>query len=1106
MTQKIIIDKRFTFSTDDIISQDGKTAVIYRAYDKELDRYVAVKKVKTEAGDNYEEAYYWEDFEILADLRDEYEILKRIPKHKNIVCFNKIYVAKGCQYAIMPYDVESDLSTLMRRELTLEQKESIALQLLDGLNFLHENKVVHGNFDPWSIMIVSSHGDYVPLITNIGLKQRIINMSPEINPAPSFFNHVFLSGSSYSYDYNMLGIVLYELFTGRPLYEDFDTASFRAERENLQECVYEAAVEGYWHLVEKLLSTLPSPWSDITKKCIIPDDIYRKDSSDNVTTKDLYDIINQRNQSNKGYKIVERLGNDALAEYWLAENAAGKTFEVEMLRDGICSYEDIVAAFENETKVMMGLEHPNIQRVYDYTMVNGRLCIEKEHLEGSNLETMMQRGYRFTDEELVKWWNQIVKALDYAHSKGVIHRDIKPSNIFIDKHGDAKLLNFYVAKKEINGFIISLMSEIPSWLYQSPMYLSPEQIKDRKHVDYRTDTYSLAVVFVNLLTGKSPYDCDVDSDFDIQYSIVYKSLDLSSLSSFWRSILTPYLEKEAGQRPDLKIISSKSSSKPSSNDNHGDNNMINGYTLLYPLGEGGMAEVWYAENRIGKKAAVKILLNKFVDNDDIVARFENEAKVMVRLEQPYIRQVYDYGFMDGSPCIIMEYLEGNDLKSMMKLGRSFTDEELVKWWNQMVDALKYTHVLGIVHRDIKPSNIFIDNNGNVKLLDFGIAKNSDNQANTLTGSTMGTLLYMSPEQVKDPKRVNYKTDLYSLAVTFVHLITGKAPYDSTNNSNFDIQMNIVRNPLDISALPPKWRAFLEPYLDKDPNNRPELTKFDGEKFGTPRKYPLFIDPSDPSENSNPYIPTLGETVYETSKYSMEKNGDDLVFTVNGVSFVMKKVEGGTFQMGATPEQGLQVSDDEKPVHTVKLSNYYIAETPVTQALWRAVMGQDSASECKGDDFPVDSIFDVYDFVFKLNSITGKIFRLPTEAEWEFAARGGNYSKGYRYAGSNDLSRVAWFCENSGRKTHPVKQKMPNELGIYDMCGNVLEWCCDIFEKYDSAFQVNPCAGEDDTGLHPRIARGGCWDFRDSACRVSSRFNTGNTIILSWFGFRLALSK
>ena len=160
---------------------------------------------------------------------------------------------------------------------------------------------------------------------------------------------------------------------------------------------------------------------------------------------------------------------------------------------------------------------------------------------------------------------------------------------------------------------------------------------------------------------------------------------------------------------------------------------INGYTIQERLGVGGMAEVWLGENAIGKKAAVKLLLPKFCNDEAIVARFENEAKVMVQLDHPNIRQVYDFGNIDGRPTIIMEYLEGDDLKAMMKSGKRFTDNELRKWWNQIADALNYTHAKGIVHRDIKPSNIFITSDGDVKLLDFGIAKVRDSITATSTG-------------------------------------------------------------------------------------------------------------------------------------------------------------------------------------------------------------------------------------------------------------------------------------------------------------------------------------------------------------------------------------
>ena len=253
--------------------------------------------------------------------------------------------------------------------------------------------------------------------------------------------------------------------------------------------------------------------------------------------------------------------------------------------------------------------------------------------------------------------------------------------------------------------------------------------------------------------------------------------------------------------------------------------MINGYTLQQPIGTGGMAEVWYAENTIGKKAAVKILLPKLCADDTVKSRFYTEAKVMVELNHPNIRQVYDYGEIDGRPAIIMEYLDGMDMKAKLNRGQRFSDKDLKRWWNQLVAALNYTHQKGIIHRDIKPGNIFVDNEGNIKLLDFGIAKVRDSISKTQTGQKLGTLMYMSPEQVKDSRHIDNKTDVYSLAVTFVHLLSGKKPYDSDTSSDFEISEQIVYKPLELSGIPLEWRDFLEPYLEKDPAKRPALRTF-----------------------------------------------------------------------------------------------------------------------------------------------------------------------------------------------------------------------------------------------------------------------------------------
>ena len=208
------------------------------------------------------------------------------------------------------------------------------------------------------------------------------------------------------------------------------------------------------------------------------------------------------------------------------------------------------------------------------------------------------------------------------------------------------------------------------------------------------------------------------------------------------------------------------------------------------------------------------------------------------------------------------------------------------------------------------------------------------------------------------------------------------------------------------------------------------------------------------------------------------------YTANGVSFDMMMVKAGTFTMGATSEMK-DPEPDEKPTHQVTLTNdYYIGKTEVTQALWMAVMGN-NPSYFIGDNLPVESVSwnDCQKFISKLNSLTGQNFRLPTEAEWEFAARGGNNSNHYQYSGSNELGDVAWYVGNSGDTTHVVATKQPNELGIYDMSGNVWEWCSDWFGNYSSSSLTNPTGPN--SGSY-RVLRGGGWSSLARNCRSSYR--------------------
>lgn len=218
---------------------------------------------------------------------------------------------------------------------------------------------------------------------------------------------------------------------------------------------------------------------------------------------------------------------------------------------------------------------------------------------------------------------------------------------------------------------------------------------------------------------------------------------------------------------------------------------------------------------------------------------------------------------------------------------------------------------------------------------------------------------------------------------------------------------------------------------------------------------------------------------------------------------MTKIEGGTFTMGATTEQGSDADSWAKPTHQVTLSDYMIGETEVTQEQWEAVMGR-NPSRFKGKNLPVESVSwnDCQEFIKKLNSLTGLNFRLPTEAEWEYAARGGAKSLGYKYSGSNDIDAVAWYINRTNVSgTMPVATKQANELGLYDMTGNVDECCSDWYGDYSSSPQTNPKGPS--TGSD-RVNRGGNWGYDEEDCRVSYRSRDNPSYGGNHLGLRLAL--
>lgn len=494
--------------------------------------------------------------------------------------------------------------------------------------------------------------------------------------------------------------------------------------------------------------------------------------------------------------------------------------------------------------------------------------------------------------------------------------------------------------------------------------------------------------------------------------------------------------------------------------------------------------------------------------------FVREAKMLATLHHPNIVEVLDVFDENNTSYMVMTFVKGKSLQQIVETRGKLPYPETVNYIAQITNAVGYIHDHHILHRDIKPDNIMITADFKAILIDFGSAREFE-QDKTQVHTSMLTHGYAPTEQYTANSRKGSYTDIYAIGATFYFVLTGQVPMESA--ARLTEQMP---SPKDLVPEIPEEanRTILKAMQLKAENRHQTVHEFMDDIRNV--KPSVLVDetiggsPQQPTSKRTWYIiSALGCFVALLIGYFLwgrngsepvEENKPQEIKTYSFISiydYPMVKVDGGTFIMGSN-----QTDEDDCLPHTVTLSDFYIGQFEVSQGFWTKIMNENPSEYQDVDDinkFPVENVSfeEVQVFINRLNNKTGKSFSLPTEAQWEFAARGGTQSKGTNFAGSQYPNNI-WFDKNN-----PVMLKFPpsvNELGIYQMSGNVAEWCLDYYNRMFYS-QSNKSKNPLNTKANKsRVVRGGSFDDTDPEY-VTVYYRNSSNDAAGYIGFRLVVN-
>ena len=491
-------------------------------------------------------------------------------------------------------------------------------------------------------------------------------------------------------------------------------------------------------------------------------------------------------------------------------------------------------------------------------------------------------------------------------------------------------------------------------------------------------------------------------------------------------------------------------------------------------------------------------------------KFRKEAQKLASLTHPNIVRVLEVFEANNTIYYSMEYLPGGSLNDYVNKRDGLPEREAIKCIRQIGSALLYLHTNKMLHLDVKPANIMrSDTTGALKLIDFGLAKryvdNGDPESSASLGS--GTTGYAPLEQADASNEMEFSPsiDVYALGATYYKLLTAHVPDSAVDvlNSGLStmplVKKNVSQKSIDaikaaMEPLKAKRLPNVQEFLDMLPRVDDDTIFYEKKERKLKKRWLVALLLT---------VLILLPSAYFLFFVKRKNTPLQVAAFEKALNMEMVRVEGGTFMMGSDSVSDPMADSDERPLRKVALSTFYIGRYEVTLRQWDAVMRHTTDGSSKNADFPVHNITwdDVERFIDRLNEETGREYRLPTEAEWEYAARGGRHAEKYAYSGGKQPGPVAWFAENSNRTVHRVGGLQPNALGLYDMSGNVWELCSDYYGPYDTLDVKDPQGPE--RGVY-HVMRGGSCNSSPQSCRVTFRQDnslmSGDAVV----GFRLVL--